>query len=86
MAIATTSIQLVVHDSLTNTGNEETFFQDFLELIENLEEMSPHYYIHSDVCCSTKSATTQWCLTRRKEDNLFGTCDCSCNVHEIIPS
>ena len=40
------SIGLRVHDPLTYTNIEETFLQDFLE---NLEEMFPLYYLHSDV-------------------------------------
>ena len=43
-----TSKQSFIPDPLTTTSNEETFFQDFLE---NLEEMFPRYYnyMHSDV-------------------------------------
>ena len=49
----TTSIQSFVHDLLTTTS-WETFLQDSeafaSELLENLEEMFPLYYMHSDIC------------------------------------
>ena len=37
--VATMSVRLFVHDSLTTTSNEEVFHEEFLE---NLEAMLPH--------------------------------------------
>ena len=49
----TNSIKSFVHDPTYTSSNEETFLQDFLELLdslkllENIEYMFPLYYMHS---------------------------------------
>ena len=36
------------------------------ELLENVEEMFPRYYMHSDLFSMLKSSTTHQCVIRRR--------------------
>ena len=51
----TTSSTLAINDVLTTISTQETFLQDFLEilkcppLLENLKKMFPGYYTHNDI-------------------------------------
>ena len=59
-------IQSFVYDAPTTTSNRETFCQTILEIwkysfpkfLENIEEMFPRYYIHSDVLDKLSFLTT----------------------------
>ena len=61
---------------LTTTNTEDTICLRFSsnseasasELLENLEEISPRYYMNSgDVITRFKSTTTHSCVTRQRE-------------------
>ena len=45
------------------SSNSEAFAS---ELLENIEEISPGYYIDSNVINMLQSSITHWCATRRK--------------------
>ena len=72
------STKSFVHYSHSSMSNEETFLQDFRvilkQMIQNyqkkLEEMSPLYYIHSDIYAQQKSSTQQ-CVNKRGRVKLY---------------
>ena len=72
------SIQSFVHDfTPINMSNSSEEFAS--ELLENLEEMFPRYYMHSDIFSMFKSSTTPQYVIRRQMvntsyDNRF--CEC----------
>ena len=46
--------------------NSEAFAS---EILENIEEMFPRYYIHSGMLSIFLPSTTQWCVTRHERGN-----------------
>ena len=53
------------HFSSRFSTNSEAFAS---ELIENLEDISPQYYMYSDMFNMFKCSNAQWCITRRESD------------------
>ena len=52
MTVETIFVKLFVHDLRTNASNEETFLQDFLEILDELFL----WYMYDDICSKYKSS------------------------------
>ena len=56
--------------SIDETFVFKIFWQKASELLENLEEIFPWYYMHTDVCSSFKSLTTKLYITLYERVNI----------------